>query len=37
MTLNKITGTNPVTPNHAGDIEAMRHDWIKWAQENNII
>lgn len=37
ITLNKITGANPVPPEHAGDVELMRNDWITWAQENNII
>lgn len=37
ITLNKITGVNPVPPEHAGDVEAMRNDWIIWAEENNII
>lgn len=37
ITLNKITGVNPIPPEHAGDVELMRSDWINWAQENNII
>lgn len=37
ITLNKITGVNPVPPEHAGDVESMRGDWINWAKENNII
>lgn len=37
ITLNKITGANPIPSEHAGDIELMRTDWINWAEENNII
>jgi hypothetical protein len=37
ITLSKITGVNPILPEHAGDVESMRGDWINWAKENNII
>ncbi|MEP7374367.1 MAG: hypothetical protein ABI675_13320 [Chitinophagaceae bacterium] len=37
ITLNKITGVNPVAAEHAGDVELMKNDWITWAQDNNII
>ncbi len=37
ITLNKITDVNPVLSEHAGDVEAMRNDWINWAEECNII
>lgn len=37
ITLNKITNENPVAQEHAGDVEAMRNDWIQWAEANNII
>lgn len=37
ITLNKITGANPISPEHSGDVESMRGDWINWAKENNII
>jgi hypothetical protein len=34
--LMAITGENPVDPNHAGDIYAMRGDWLKWADERGL-
>ncbi len=37
ITLNKITGINPISEAHVGNVEQMRSDWIKWAEENNII
>lgn len=37
IALNTITGVNPIQSGHAGDVEAMRNDWIQWADENNVI
>ena len=28
-----ITDEQPVAPNHAGNIEAMRQDWLRWGRE----
>lgn len=33
--LKKISGENPVNPNHYGLITKMKEDWIEWAQKNN--
>lgn len=30
--LNAITGQNPVKPEHAGNVLAMRDDWLEWAR-----
>lgn len=32
--LTEITGENPILPEHAGDMEAMRQDWLDWAKNN---
>ena len=37
ITLNIISGENPVLPKHTGNVDEMRQDWINWAQINNII
>ncbi|MEO6613631.1 MAG: hypothetical protein ABIT05_12650 [Chitinophagaceae bacterium] len=37
FTLNQITGVTPIPPEHVGDVELMRNDWINWANENNIV
>lgn len=37
ITLNKITGENPVSQEHIGNVDEMRQDWINWAQINNVI
>ena len=29
-----ITGEQPVPPQHAGNIEAMRQDWLQWGREH---
>lgn len=34
--LQAITGEDPVRPDHAGDIEAMTGDWLRWAAEHSI-
>lgn len=31
--LTAITDEQPVPPEHAGDIEAMRQDWLRWGRE----
>lgn len=28
-----ITDEQPVPPKHAGDVEAMRQDWLRWGRE----
>ncbi len=33
--LKKITGKNPVNPEHYGIITKMKEDWIAWAKNNN--
>lgn len=33
--LKKITGKNPVNPEHYGIINKMKEDWIEWAKNNN--
>jgi hypothetical protein len=32
--LRAITGADPVPDEHLGDLEAMRGDWMQWAQAN---
>jgi hypothetical protein len=29
-----ITGEQPVPPEHAGNMEAMRQDWLRWGREH---
>ena len=29
-----ITGEQPVPPEHAGDMDAMREDWLRWGREH---
>lgn len=29
-----ITGEQPVPPQHAGNMEAMRKDWLRWGREH---
>lgn len=29
-----ITGEQPVPPEHAGNMEAMREDWLRWGREH---
>lgn len=37
VALQSITGVNPIRPEHAGDIEAMSADWLKWGEEQALI
>ena len=30
--LGAITGENPVPDAHAGDLDAMTHDWLSWGE-----
>ena len=32
--LQAITGEDPVAPEHEGDIEKMRADWLRWARSH---
>lgn len=32
--LYSITGEDPVPPEAAGDLDAMREHWLRWAEEN---
>lgn len=32
VALYEITGVNPISPEHAGNIQLMAKDWIDWAQ-----
>lgn len=34
LTLNKITGINPISNAHVGNIDLMKNDWLQWAHEN---
>jgi hypothetical protein len=35
--LHAITGENPALPEHAGNVEAMTEDWLRWGRENHYI
>ncbi len=35
--LFKITGENPIQPQHAGRLSKMTEDWLKWGVENGYI
>ena len=35
--LEVITGKNPISPEHIGNIELMKKDWTEWAQENDLL
>ena len=37
VALQAITGLNPIRPEHAGDIEAMAGDCLKWGEEQALI
>lgn len=32
--LIELTGVNPIPAEHAGDLEAMRDDWLSWGRKN---
>ena len=34
MALAEITGANPVPPQHAGNIDRMAADWLRWGREH---
>ena len=34
--LREITGQDPVRPEHKGNFELMRRDWLKWAEREGI-
>lgn len=33
--LSELTGANPIKDEHAGMLDDMRDDWLKWAAEKN--
>jgi hypothetical protein len=33
--LRRVTGENPVKPEHIGKPELMAKDWLEWAKANN--
>jgi hypothetical protein len=35
--LHAITGENPAPPEHAGNVQAMTDDWLRWGRENRYI
>jgi hypothetical protein len=35
--LEVMTGKNPISEEHIGNIKLMKDDWINWAKENDII
>lgn len=35
VAIHRITGENPVSPDHAGVIDLMRDDWLRWARDND--
>lgn len=35
--LEILTGENPIRPEHRGNIEQMKNDWIDWANRGNAI
>jgi hypothetical protein len=35
--LEILTGENPIRPNHRGNIELMKNDWVEWANRRNVI
>ena len=35
--LEKITGNNPIKPEHIGIIEKMKEDWFDWASKNDYV
>lgn len=35
--LKMLTNSNPVPAKHAGNINAMKNDWLRWAREQNVI
>jgi len=32
--LERLTGHNPITPEHRGIVNLMKADWLNWAEEN---
>lgn len=35
--LEILTGENPIRPEHRGNVELMKSDWINWANRANVI
>ena len=35
--LRELTGSNPVSPDHRGNMELMRQDWLQWGKDNRYI
>jgi hypothetical protein len=34
--LHALTGVNPVTAEHRGDLSAMREDWLRWGKSSRL-
>ena len=34
--LNVLTGADPVLPDHAGNLQKIRQDWLAWADRNGM-
>lgn len=37
VALESLTGSNPISPEHIGDILAMKEDWLNWAEEHDLL
>lgn len=35
--LKSITGADPSPPEHAGNLQALSQDWVKWGEENGYL
>lgn len=35
--LEILTGENPIIPEHRGNIELMKNDWVDWATRGNVV
>ena len=36
IALKRLTGADPVTAEHRGDLRAMARDWTDWGKANNL-
>lgn len=37
VALESLTGANPISEEHIGNIVEMKKDWLNWAKENEIL
>ncbi len=35
--LEVLAGENPIKPEHRGNVELMKNDWVNWANSRNVI